>query len=180
MAYKPTYTINYDVIPGNMVVPPERTMFAYKSFLMSTSHFMIELYVVSWIPSLSLPIKLGWKRTSGHLNRSLPMVITWRTLKNVFFLNCCFVSWFFQTCFITAAFYIFLKRDNRTKTLVQRWQACQLKRSYQGEKPVRQAARSSSPARILLPRSSIPSHSRERRSTNSLWCLSRNLFQLLI
>merc|ERR1711975_71708 len=30
-------------IPGYMVVPPERTVLAYKSFLMSTSHFIIEL-----------------------------------------------------------------------------------------------------------------------------------------
>merc|ERR1712032_444895 len=28
-------------IPGNMVVPPERTTLAYRSFLMSTSHFMM-------------------------------------------------------------------------------------------------------------------------------------------
>ena len=30
-------------IPGYMVVPPDRTVFAYRSFLMSTSHFMMEL-----------------------------------------------------------------------------------------------------------------------------------------
>ena len=90
-AYKIKYTINYDVIPGNMVVPPDMTVLAYKSFLMSTSHFMIELYVVSCTPTLSLPMKLGWNKTSGHLNRSLPMVITLRTLKNMFFSNCCFV-----------------------------------------------------------------------------------------
>jgi hypothetical protein len=30
-------------IPGNMVVPPLRTMLPYKSFLISTSHFMMEL-----------------------------------------------------------------------------------------------------------------------------------------
>ena len=30
-------------MPGYMVVPPERTVLAYKSFLMSTSHFMMEL-----------------------------------------------------------------------------------------------------------------------------------------
>jgi hypothetical protein len=34
-------------IPGNIVVPPERTMLPYRSFLMSTSHFIMELYVVS-------------------------------------------------------------------------------------------------------------------------------------
>merc|ERR1719175_265153 len=63
-------------MPGYMVVPPDRTVLAYRSFLMSTSHFMMELYTVSWIPQDSIPRKLGWKRASGHLNLSLPMVIT--------------------------------------------------------------------------------------------------------
>lgn len=30
-------------IPGNIVVPPLSTMLPYKSFLMSTSHFIMEL-----------------------------------------------------------------------------------------------------------------------------------------
>ena len=30
-------------MPGNMVVPPERTMLAYRSLRMSTSHFMMSL-----------------------------------------------------------------------------------------------------------------------------------------
>merc|ERR1712212_122489 len=30
-------------IPGYMVVPPDITVLAYRSFLMSTSHFMMEL-----------------------------------------------------------------------------------------------------------------------------------------
>merc|ERR1712112_5148 len=30
-------------MPGYMVVPPDNTVLAYRSFLMSTSHFMIEL-----------------------------------------------------------------------------------------------------------------------------------------
>merc|ERR1712079_405226 len=64
-------------IPGYMVVPPDRAALAYRSFLMSTSHFMMELYVVSWIPQDSIPRKEGWKRASGHLNLSLPMVMTW-------------------------------------------------------------------------------------------------------
>merc|ERR1711884_625985 len=34
-------------MPGYMVVPPERTVLAWRSFLISTSHFMIELNVVS-------------------------------------------------------------------------------------------------------------------------------------
>merc|ERR1711936_182930 len=33
--------------------------------------------VISWMPQASIPRKLGWKRASGHLNLSLPMVITW-------------------------------------------------------------------------------------------------------
>merc|ERR1719414_988244 len=45
-------------MPANMVVPPLSTTLAYRSFLMSTSHFM-----------------MGWKRTSGHLKRSLPTVM---------------------------------------------------------------------------------------------------------
>merc|ERR1719278_461357 len=74
-----------------MVVPPDKTVLAYKSFListshfmielkphttLSTSHFMIELYVVSWIPHDSIPKKDGWKRASGARKRSLPMVMT--------------------------------------------------------------------------------------------------------
>merc|ERR1712080_354503 len=39
-------------IPGYMVVPPDMTVLAYRSFLMSTSHFMMELKVVSWMPGL--------------------------------------------------------------------------------------------------------------------------------
>ena len=30
-------------IPGYIVVPPDMTVLAYKSFLMSTSHFIMEL-----------------------------------------------------------------------------------------------------------------------------------------
>ena len=59
-------------IPGNMVVPPERTMFAYRSFLMSTSHFMMVMNVHSWMPEASRPMKEGWKRTSAQRKRSAP------------------------------------------------------------------------------------------------------------
>merc|ERR1719161_315566 len=52
-------------IPANIVVPPERTTFAYKSLRMSTSHFMMDWNVVSWIPLASLPMKDGWKSASG-------------------------------------------------------------------------------------------------------------------
>merc|ERR1712226_1167992 len=52
-------------IPANIVVPPESTVFAYRSLRMSTSHFMIDWNVVSWMPLASLPMKLGWNSTSG-------------------------------------------------------------------------------------------------------------------
>eukprot|EP00878_Enallax_costatus_P043138 GHUV01050861.1.p1 GENE.GHUV01050861.1~~GHUV01050861.1.p1 ORF type:complete len:121 (-),score=18.39 GHUV01050861.1:43-405(-) len=35
------------LLPGNIVVPPDSTMLLYRSFLMSTSHFMMESKVVS-------------------------------------------------------------------------------------------------------------------------------------
>ena len=38
---------------------------------------MKELKVVTWIPPLSRPKTLGWKRASRARNRSLPMVMTW-------------------------------------------------------------------------------------------------------
>merc|ERR1712226_1441378 len=64
-------------IPGYMVVSPDITVLAYRSFLMSTSHFMIELKVVSWMPQASIPRKLDWNKASGHLTLSFPMVMTW-------------------------------------------------------------------------------------------------------
>merc|ERR1719458_845528 len=62
-------------MPANIVVPPERTTFAYKSLRISTSHFMMLWKVVSWIPLASLPMKLGWNNTSGQRKRSLPTVM---------------------------------------------------------------------------------------------------------
>ena len=44
-------------IPGYMVVPPESTVLAYRSLRMSTSHFMMLLKVVSWIPQDSIPVQ---------------------------------------------------------------------------------------------------------------------------
>merc|ERR1719435_399880 len=46
-------------IPGYMVDPPDKTVLAYRSFLMSMSHFMIELKHPSWIPTTSIPKKRG-------------------------------------------------------------------------------------------------------------------------
>merc|ERR1712192_96916 len=40
-------------MPANMVVPPDKTTFAYKSLRMSRSHFMIDWNVVSWMPLAS-------------------------------------------------------------------------------------------------------------------------------
>ena len=36
----------WSVMPGYMLVPPDLTVLAYRSFLMSTSHSMMELKVV--------------------------------------------------------------------------------------------------------------------------------------
>ena len=44
-------------MPGYMVEPPDKTVLAYKSLRMSTSHFMMLLYTVSWIPADSIPKK---------------------------------------------------------------------------------------------------------------------------
>merc|ERR1712199_115487 len=62
-------------MPVNIVVPPDKTTLAYRSLRMSTSHFMMDWNVVSWMPLASLPMKLGWKSTSGHLKRSPPTVM---------------------------------------------------------------------------------------------------------
>merc|ERR1712207_29362 len=62
-------------IPANMVVPPDNTTLAYKSLRMSTSHFMMDWKVVSWMPLASFPMKLGWNSTSGQRNRSEPTVM---------------------------------------------------------------------------------------------------------
>merc|ERR1711927_59553 len=62
-------------MPWNMVVPPDSTTLAYRSLRMSTSHFMMDWKVVSWMPEASLPMKEGWKSTSGQRKRSLPTVM---------------------------------------------------------------------------------------------------------
>merc|ERR1711990_1138069 len=62
-------------MPVNIVVPPESTTFAYRSFRISRSHFMIDWNVVSWMPLASLPMKDGWNNTSGQRKRSLPTVM---------------------------------------------------------------------------------------------------------
>eukprot|EP00495_Collosphaeridae_sp_1-RS-2012_P001479 TRINITY_DN1429_c0_g1_i1.p2 TRINITY_DN1429_c0_g1~~TRINITY_DN1429_c0_g1_i1.p2 ORF type:complete len:133 (-),score=0.59 TRINITY_DN1429_c0_g1_i1:257-655(-) len=64
-------------IPWYMVVPPDITTLPYKSFLISTSHFMIDEKVNLWMPSCSKPMKLGWNKVSGARNRyRIPTVIT--------------------------------------------------------------------------------------------------------
>lgn len=42
-------------MPGYMVEPPDRTTLAYRSFLISRSHFIMLLYAVSCIPTASIP-----------------------------------------------------------------------------------------------------------------------------
>merc|ERR1712217_197605 len=54
-----SYFVMRSPIPANIVVPPERTTFEYKSLRMSTSRFMIDWNVVSWTPLASFPMKLG-------------------------------------------------------------------------------------------------------------------------
>lgn len=79
-------------MPGYMVVPPDcaivsrrdtiqrevhtMTMLLYKSFRTSTSHLMMELKTVACTPASSKPRTEGWKRASGALNRSFPIVMT--------------------------------------------------------------------------------------------------------
>merc|ERR1712019_221672 len=62
-------------MPGNIVVPPESTTLEYRSLRISTSHFIMDWNVVSCMPLASLPMKLGWKSTSGQRKRSLPTVM---------------------------------------------------------------------------------------------------------
>merc|ERR1719284_343854 len=64
-------------IPGYMVVPPERTVLAYRSLRMSMSHFMMPLKQPSWMPTTSIPKKDGRNMDSGQRKRSLPTVTIW-------------------------------------------------------------------------------------------------------
>lgn len=70
----------FDVyVCASFVLPPDRTTLPYRSFRISTSHFMIELNAVSSMPAASIPTILGVKRTSGQRKRSLPIVMTWQS-----------------------------------------------------------------------------------------------------
>merc|ERR1712212_1438579 len=64
-------------IPGYMVVPPERTVLAYRSLRISMSHFMMPLKQPSWMPTTSIPKKDGRNMDSGQRKRSLPTVTIW-------------------------------------------------------------------------------------------------------
>jgi len=66
--------LTLSAIPSNMVVPPDITILLYNSFLTSTSHFMMDWNVNSWIPGYSFPSLLGWNKASGHLNLWLATV----------------------------------------------------------------------------------------------------------
>lgn len=48
------------------------------------SHFIIDLYVAAWMPSISRPMNDGTNRASGHLNLSLP-INTFEFLYKTFF-----------------------------------------------------------------------------------------------
>lgn len=40
------YLLNLSGVPANMVDPPLKTMFVYRSFLTSKSHFIIDWYTI--------------------------------------------------------------------------------------------------------------------------------------
>merc|ERR1719414_164267 len=63
-------------IPGYMVVPPDKTMFSYKSLRTSTSVFMIELKDVKCTPGSVFPSGCASNNASGQRKRSFPMVMT--------------------------------------------------------------------------------------------------------
>ena len=50
----------------NLVVLPESTSLEYRSFLISTSRFMIAWEDVSWMLLSTISTRLGWKSTSGQ------------------------------------------------------------------------------------------------------------------
>lgn len=56
-------------MPGYIVVPPDSTVLAYRSLRISTSHFMMELKVVSWIPQDSMPVKKQKSQVSKGSDR---------------------------------------------------------------------------------------------------------------
>lgn len=59
---------NRSAMPGYIVVPPDNTVLTYMSLRISKSHFMMELYIVSWIPHASIPKREGWNKASGQRN----------------------------------------------------------------------------------------------------------------
>ena len=62
-------------LPAHPAYLQTSTTLPYRSLRISTSHFMMELKAASSMPEDSMPTMLGVKSTSGHLKRSLPMVI---------------------------------------------------------------------------------------------------------
>merc|ERR1719215_2342981 len=65
-----TFILNF-VVGGVVFV----TAYIFVWLRISTSHFMMDWNVVSWMPLASLPTKLGWNKTSGQRKRSLPTVM---------------------------------------------------------------------------------------------------------
>ena len=62
-------------------------MFPSKSFLILTSHFIIELYGVSWIQLHYIPMNDGCNKASGYLNLSFPIVMTYSSGNSYDFSN---------------------------------------------------------------------------------------------
>lgn len=56
--------------PGNIVVPPDNTMFEYIFLRRPCSHFIIALYMVSMTPSQFLPHNVGENKDSATKNCS--------------------------------------------------------------------------------------------------------------
>ena len=67
---------NLSAMPDNIVVPPDSTTLPKSSFLMAALHFLMELTTMSAMPGACMSTKLGVNSTSGHLNLSLPIVMT--------------------------------------------------------------------------------------------------------
>ena len=58
-------------MPLNIVLPPAKTIFLNKSFLISLSHLIMQSWRYLWIPSSFFPNKRGLNISSGHWILSL-------------------------------------------------------------------------------------------------------------
>lgn len=71
------YLLSLSEIPGNIVDPPLKTTFENKSFLISTSDFIIDWWIISWSPGIYLPINNGLNKDYGHLKSWFPILTFW-------------------------------------------------------------------------------------------------------